>query len=323
MTQSPRQAGQQAYVILNPHAAGGRAARLHKSLLAALTRHDLAEALLVADSAEAAVRLVNALPSGSRVVAVGGDGTVRNLLIPLLAGGHTLAVLPTGSGNDTARALGLRADGWRAALDTALHGQAKQLDLGEADFTDTDGVAHRVLFISSLTAGFDSAVSLRALQGPRQLSGMLRYLWATLLELQNLRTWPLRIVTDDRVLHNGPALFASTLNTASFGGGMPAMPHARMDDAKLNVLLAGAVTLPETLWLLPRLLIGRHLGQPKVGHAAFETMTIQSERPIPLAADGEYLGQSHTIEVRVRAASLPVVCRQHVSNQQQAMAYTL
>lgn len=315
MTQLPMQVGQQAYVILNPHAAGGRAARLHKPLLAALTPRGLADALLVADSAQAAARLVNALPSGSRVVAVGGDGTVHNLLIPLVTGGHTLAVLPTGSGNDTARALGLHARGWRAALDTALHGQALPFDLGEADFTDTDGVAQRVLFISSLTAGFDSAVNLRALQGPRWLSGMVRYLWATLLELRDLRTWPLHIVADDRVLHEGWALFASTLNTASFGGGMPAMPHARMDDAKLNVLLAGAVTLPETLRLLPRLLIGRHLGQPKVSHAAFTNMTIQSQHPIPLAADGDYLGQSQTIKVRVRAASLHIVCRPDVINR--------
>ncbi len=301
-------AAQEVFVILNPCAASGRAARLEHPLRAQLARQGLASALLVPDSPAAARLMVDALPSASRVIAIGGDGTVQNLLTSLLAGGHTLGLIPMGSGNDTARALGLARLGWRQALDHALITDAVAMDVGEARFDEADNaVSRHIVFISSLTAGFDSAVNLRAKAAPGWLNGMPRYLWATLGELLALRHWPLKVITDGELLHDGPGLFASTLNTRSFGGGMPAIPHARIDDGQLNLLLAGDIRLGQVLHLLPRLLVGRHLHRPQVQHRAFSRMRIESTQPLPLAADGEYLGQTHSLEVRVRAGSLMVI----------------
>ena len=79
---------------------------------------------------------------------------------------------------------------------------------------------------------------------------------------------------------------------AAVAGGMPAVPHARNDDGVLNLLLAGAFGRAGTLWVLPLLLAGRHLGHPKVRTRAFRKMVIASTEPVPLAADGEYLGES-------------------------------
>ena len=69
-------------------------------------------------------------------------------------------------------------------------------------------------FLSSLTAGFDSAVGLRAINGPRWLRGLPRYLLATFGELAALRNWPLQVTTDGELIHNGPALFASSAQHA-------------------------------------------------------------------------------------------------------------
>ena len=66
------------------------------------------------------------------------------------------------------------------------------------------------------------------------------------------------------------ALFASTLNTRTFGAGMPAVPHARIDDGRLNLLLAGDLSLLQTLLLLPRLLVGKHLSHSKVRPSRFK-----------------------------------------------------
>ncbi len=301
-------AAQEVFIILNPSAASGRAARLQQPLLAQLARKGLASALLVPDSPATARLMVDALPSGSRVIAIGGDGTVQNLLTSLLAGGHTLGLIPMGSGNDTARALGLARFGWRLALDHALEAEATCIDIGEARFEETaNAISRHIVFISSLTAGFDSAVNLRAKAAPGWLSGMPRYLWATLGELIALRHWPLKVIADGELLHDGPGLFASTLNTRSFGGGMPAIPHARIDDGQLNLLLAGDIRLGQVLNLLPRLLVGWHLHRPQIQHRAFSKMRIESTLPIPLAADGEYLGQTHAVDVQVRAGSLMVI----------------
>ena len=298
-------------ILLNPHAGGGRAGRLYAPLakaLADIPRGDgvAAPHFTLTDSEATALACIDALPAASRVVVVGGDGTLNRLLPALLRGGHTLGLVPAGSGNDTARALGLRGMACDAALRLALSGDATPIDAGEAVFELPQG-RQIVPFLSSLTAGFDSAVGLRAINGPRWLRGLPRYLLATFGELAALRNWPLQVMTDGELIHNGPALFASSLNTPTFAGGMPAVPHARNDDGVLNLLLAGPFGRPGTLLMLPLLLAGRHLGHPKVRTRAFREMVIGSPEPVPLAADGEYLGEARHITVNVRPGALRVV----------------
>jgi diacylglycerol kinase (ATP) len=278
-------------VLLNPHAAGGKAAALAEPMRLWLAQHADQVRMAIPDSAEQSRLLIGALPHNSRVIVVGGDGTLNQLLPSLIAGEQTVALVPFGSGNDTARALGL-------------------YDLGMAEFELDDAVEHKkrsVPFISSFTTGFDSSIGLRALNGPSWLRGLPRYLLATLRELVNLRTWQVQVSLDANIVHSGEALFASTLNTRTFGAGMPAVPHARMDDGKLNLLLAKQFNVFETLFMLPRLLIGKHLSHSKVRTQAFQAMTIASKTPIPLAADGEYLGLATQIKVSVLPNCLAVV----------------
>jgi diacylglycerol kinase (ATP) len=305
-------------VLLNPHAAGGKAAALAEPMRHWLVQHAPQIALEIPDSVAQARLLIDALPQASRVVVVGGDGTLNQLLPSLLSGSHTTALVPFGSGNDTARALGLYGLSWQKAMAHGLAGAASQIDLGLAEFaidtnidanTEVNGQLQtcRIPFISSLTTGFDSSVGLRAINGPKWLRGLPRYLLATVRELVNFRTWRMVVSVDGAPVHSGKALFASTLNTRTFGAGMPAVPHARIDDGRLNLLLAGDVSLIQTLLLLPRLLIGKHLSHPKVHTQPFQTMQIHAVKPVPVAADGEYLGRSRKITVRVQAGQLAVV----------------
>ena len=300
-----------AIVLLNPHAASGRAAALKAPLRAWLTQNAPYTPFQTLDTAALARQAIDTLPDGSRVVVVGGDGTFNQLLPSLLAGQHTAALVPFGSGNDTARSLGVYGLPWQAALQHGLSAPASRVDIGWAEFATDDASPKscRVPFISSLTTGFDSSVGLRAINGPSWLRGLPRYLLATLHELAHLRTWDMQVKLDGQQLHNGAALFASTLNTRSFGGGMPAVPKAQIDDGWLNLLLAKNVGLLETLLLLPRLLVGQHLSQPKVHTQAFKQMQIDAATAIPVAADGEYLGQTRSITLTVQAGALSVVRR--------------
>ncbi|MBL0944986.1 MAG: diacylglycerol kinase family lipid kinase [Hydrogenophaga sp.] len=291
-------------VVANPRAQGGRAARLLPALRDALppgvalhTPGDIPEALA----------LLRGLPPGSRVVAVGGDGTLHRWLPALLERGHELGVVPLGSGNDTARALGLRRGSPLPWLTHALNGPPSTMDIGLASWHDGQGERHDTPFLSSLSAGFDAAVVARALTGPPRLRGLPRYLWATLRELAALRSWHLDVTVDGQHRHEGPALFAATLNTATFGGGMPATPAARTRDGLLNLLLAGPFSRPGALGMLPRLLVGWHLGHPRIHTRAFEQMTVLGRGDLPLAADGEWLGLARSFTVAVRPGALRVV----------------
>ncbi len=291
-------------MLLNPHAHGGRAAALLPTLQAALPPD---VSLHAPRDVVDALALMASLPARSRVVAVGGDGTLNRWLPALLHNDLELGVVPVGSGNDVARSLGLRGRAPLAALVHALNADTRPMDVGCAEWRDPHGREYRALFLSSFTAGFDSAVVLRTLTAPRWLSGVPRLLWATLAELAHLQTWTLDVTANGKHLHSGPALFASSLNTSTFGCGMPATPAARTNDGLLNLLLAGPFGRLATLAMLPRLLTGTHLGHSRIRTQAFETLTVISDTDLPLAADGEFLGYARHLRLSVLPGALAVV----------------
>ena len=290
-----------ALCLLNPHAANGRCAALANPLREALA----GVPLVLPDTIAAARQQLLALPVGSRVIVAGGDGTVHQLLPALVERGLQLALLPGGTCNDLARALGLAGLGWREALAHARQAPARPMDLGELSIA---GQPPR-LFMSSLTAGFDAAIAHRAQASPRWLRGQPRYLWATLSEISRLRVYPMRLAADGALLHDGPLLFASSLNTPTYGSGMPAAPGAHLDDGALDLLRVGAFGRLGALLMMPLLLTGLHRRHPRVALGRFQALHLSSPAPLPLALDGEPLPAAAELRVRVRPAALQVLGR--------------
>jgi diacylglycerol kinase family enzyme len=293
-----------AIVLLNPRAAGGRARDCAGPAGHWLAEHAPGVGLHVADGVAGARATIAGQPADARIVLVGGDGTVNRMLPALLERGCAFALVPAGSGNDTARALGVAGLPWPQALAHALSAPAVPMDIGEF----CDG-SRRVHFASSLTAGFDAAVSLRALLGPRWLEGLPRYLLATLREIAALRTWQMSVRCDGALVHDGAALFASALNTPTFGSGMPAVPHARIDDGALDVLIAGEFSRLGTAMMMPRLLAGRHLADPRVATRPFATLAVEAGAEVPIAGDGEPAGTARSWTVATLPAALRAVRR--------------
>ena len=89
---------------------------------------------------------------------------------------------------------------------------------------------------------------------------------------------------------------------------MHAVLNAKINDCALNLLMAGDIYMSDVLQLPPRLLIGNHLGRPKVHTLAFSCLKIQSQTPIPIAADGEYLGLANEIKIVNRTQCLAAIC---------------
>jgi diacylglycerol kinase family enzyme len=288
------------HVLINPLAGGGKAARLVPCIQTWANDH--AATLHVARDIPDTLAWLDAVPSGSTVALVGGDGTVNQLLPSFISNQLCLAVVPQGSGNDVARALGVADMHWRKALEWAEQAAPQAMDVGWLH-TATQTRP----FLSSLTVGFDSAVGFKALNGPRWLRGLPRYLLATLRELSALQTWDMQVTLDGTPLHSGTTLFASTLNTPTYGSGMPAVPHALTNDGELDVLIAGEFNTTQTLAMLPRLLMARHLNHPRVLTRRFKTMEIRCAKPLPLATDGEYVGEATTVTVQVAPAALQVI----------------
>jgi len=294
-------------LLLNANAAGGRAAGYKRQIEEHTAKLPRRPMLFVSREAITAIRLVEALPTGSRVIVLGGDGSVNQLLPSLLAGGHTLGLVAVGSGNDTARALGVDRMKWHLALEHALQAAPQKIDLGEVSYTNARGFSQTKLFISSFCAGFDAATVQQAQSLPAWLGGMPRYTLATLVMLATMDSFDLRISVDGQAIHAGPVLLASALNSATYGGGMQIAPSAAIDDGALDLMMAERMGLLRVLSLLPRMLVGRHLGEPGVIHQCFGDLLIKAQQPVPMAVDGEYLGEAIEAKVSIKPALLPVL----------------
>ncbi|MCA0174696.1 MAG: hypothetical protein LCH73_00145 [Proteobacteria bacterium] len=290
--------------LFNPRAAGGRSAALREPLGMVLAQRQIG--LVVPETVAAAQAQLAALPPGSRVIVAGGDGTVQQVLPALLAHGHRLALLPTGTGNDLARALGLRGLDWRDALTRALTAPTRPLDVGLVD------AGHGPQpFLSSLTVGFDAAVGARAHEAPRWLRGMPRYTLAALRELVSLPSHRVRWQADDGPVHETQALLASTLNTPTYASGMRAAPAARPDDGWLDLVIAGRFGRLGALAMMPLLMAGWHGLHPRVTLARYRELLLEADTALPLALDGEPIAASRRLQVRVQPAALAVVAAAH------------
>ncbi len=295
-----------ALILVNPQAAGGRAKKLFPQLEAQCQpylQHFDHFKMVMPESVEDGLHLLKQTAPHTRVVIVGGDGTLNQMLPALMHSAFEIGLVPYGSGNDCARAWGLHRMAWPDALKFALFEKAQKIDLGRVALAA--GKVH--YFHSSLAIGFDASVGNRALAGPKFLRGLPRYLLATLRELTQLRNWEMQICINDAIAYQGTTLLASTLNTPSYGGGMPAVPHALIDDGQLNLLMAGQFNRLQTLLMLPRLLMGLHLSHNRIRTVAFSKATINSSQALPIAADGESLGYDHQINIEVLPSALNVI----------------
>ncbi len=288
--------------IVNP-AAGRRRARDRVALTtAALRTADVDATVAVSTSAADAVRLAEkAFADGHGVIACGGDGTVA-ALAGVAADRHgAFALLPLGSGNDFARAVGIGHD-----LDFAARAVRRErtalVDLGRA--TGADGTS--AWFTTVANAGFDAEANQWA-NGVRALSGSPLYVAAALRTLAVYRPRVFRLRVDDEA-RDCRAWFVAVANTAYYGGGMAIAPDASYDDGRLDVCVVAATSTIELLRAFPRVFRGTHVDHPAVTITRATRVTIETlDGPGDVWASGERVGPlAATVEVVPRVLRLVV-----------------
>ncbi|GMA31273.1 diacylglycerol/lipid kinase family protein [Litorihabitans aurantiacus] len=270
-------------LLVNPTAGRGRAAGVGRVALEQLRAagHDVVD-LTASDGGAAAGSAREFLLGGGTgddlaLVAVGGDGVVNLAANAILAHApHVpLGLVPAGTGDDTARALGLpRRDPVAAVarllaalarppqvVDVGVVGRAGEGGDGDAE---DGGVAppHRRYFVGVLSAGIDAAVNARAnrLRWPR---GPLRYVVALAVELAGFRGFAIRVVADGADA-GGAGTLVAVANTRSIGGGMRIAPDASWTDGLLEVVTARTIPRRTLAVIFPRVYAGTHVGHPVV-----------------------------------------------------------
>jgi diacylglycerol kinase (ATP) len=284
-------------LIANPAAGGGRGRRTAEGAAAALQRAGRPVELLLTQGPGHALELARqALAAGcERLVVCGGDGTIRQVLPALSQRPVPLGLLPFGTANDLARALGIPR-GLDRALEVLLQGQPAPMDLGRMG---------EALFCTVAAFGFDAEISEAMLRGQIPIPGTAGYLCATLGHLFRYRAPQVRLEGEFGVFE-GEVLLVAAANTCYYGGGMKIAPGADPRDGRLDVCIVPLLPKRTILNMLPRIFWGGHLRHPAVRLERSSWLRLHSDQPRLLHADGEFLGHSPA-RLEVLAASLQVV----------------
>jgi diacylglycerol kinase (ATP) len=286
------------------------------------------------------------------ILIFGGDGTVHRYLKQLVELHLPVLVVPCGSGNDFARALGVGrqrdalaawvqfvnggGNVWTIDLGviTPLAGGTAEAPQGLKPSHSAESTAgpkalrhpdpsqppeHRLAgeapaphgqgryFCCVGGVGLDGEVARRANRLPRWLRGNGGYVLALLPALAKFTPPEILLTLPDGESRRTPrTLLAAFANTPTFGGGMKIAPRARLDDGKLDICIVDNVSKRKLLSLFPTIYFGRHLSITEVEYFQAEGLRLQSDAPVDVYADGEYVCQT-PIEVSVARKALRVI----------------
>lgn len=290
-------------VLLNPTSGKGKGETLGASFVTELRKLDVNVLELTGrDWAEAESNGRKAVASGGldALAVAGGDG-MMHLGVNVCAGTAVpLALMPCGTGNDAALALGIPVDDPVAAAKLAVESLPKPrlVDLG-LGVTET----RRFYFFNSASAGFDAIVNRRAnrMKFPK---GPSRYTIAMLLELVGFSALKYRAKVNgkDREIEG---MLCAIANGPSYGGGMLVAPEATVDDGLLDLFIVHKISKPELIRVFPKVFTGEHVTHPAVEIVRATEVTLISSG-VPVYADGEPAGML-PMSVSIAPKSLKVL----------------
>jgi diacylglycerol kinase (ATP) len=219
------------------------------------------------------------------VIAIGGDGTVHEVINGLMLVPKEerpiLGIVPVGSGNDFAHAIGVpeKPD---IALVHALQGEPRRVDLGMM----SDETGRKEYFDNTLGIGFDAVVTIRSHRLPL-VRGFLMYLTAVIQTIiLNFTPVQLHVETDTETW-DLPTLMLTLCNGPREGGGFLVAPQARNDDGLLEYATIRKVSRLMMFRLVPEVMKGTHGRFKQVRMGTFRKMTLSSDRALYIHADGE------------------------------------
>jgi diacylglycerol kinase (ATP) len=233
------------------------------------------------------------------IVAVGGDGTCSGIANAILQSGAPcrLAVLPSGTGNDFAKTLGVSDHSPEMIADLVVGGRETRIDVGLAD-------GHH--FLNSCGFGFDAAV-LDTSNRIRFLKGDAVYIYSA---IANLFTYRGTHVSARGVagLEDGPMLMVTVSNGRSLGGAFKIAPTASVLDGKLDACFFRDAGVVERVRLFAGAMRGTHLGMHAVSSAKIQRLTLTFGANAAMEMDGELrMAESTSVEVRVVPSALSVL----------------
>jgi diacylglycerol kinase (ATP) len=287
-------------VVANPTAGHGKSGKLIGQVTTSLHALRVPHEIKVSESGPDLQRLAReAAEGGARIVAaLGGDGTLSLAANGILGTGAALAALPSGTGDDFAKGIGVRK--LRRAIELLANPKTVDLDVVEV----TTG-AERRIFVNIASAGFDSEVNETANGMRVRIGATGTYVVALVKTLSRFSPASFTLTVDEERLELD-GMLVEVGNGRWTGGGMKVLPTALMNDGILDVCVVEALSKPAFLRAFPRVFTGAHVSHPRVRMLTGTRVQLEANRRVQVYADGERVGPLPAI-FQILPAALPVV----------------
>jgi diacylglycerol kinase (ATP) len=260
--------------IVNPIAGGGRARKYIRSIQERCQKEQRNYQIIQTSKPKEATEIALMFrDSKYLVVAVGGDGTVNEVMTGILESEAILGILPYGSGNDVASSFKIFPYN---ALDILMQEKSEKVDVATVNGKYFLGVA---------SCGFDTEVNRTANRIPRFIKDATLYISSIFITLITFRAPLLTIELPTETIHKEIMLLAVG-HGDRYGGGMLITPKASRNDGLFDLCIVGKVSKLELIRLIPKVYKGLHITHPKVTY--LKTPTLKIDGTSSVYADGEY-----------------------------------
>ena len=225
------------------------------------------------------------------VVAVGGDGTLNEVVNGLVRAGTAaeLATIPLGTGMDFGRTYGISSR-FEDAVRVAATGVPRTIDVGRVSFREWNGSEGDRYFANVGSVGMSAAVAQRANGISKALGGKATFFYALTRVFFEWTNTNVTVQLDDGTRRGGRMHDVIVANGQWHGGAMWLAPGARPDDSLFDVVLIGDVTKRDFITTAPKIYKGTYLGHPKVELLHSRAVTVDAPERLPIELDGEQVG---------------------------------
>ncbi len=284
-------------IIVNPHACRGKG-RVVGKIVEELCRSRALDYNLEYTSRpyQASEIAERACQKFECVVAVGGDGTINEVVNGIIGKKIKLGIIPIGSGNDYVKLLNIPMR-VQQAFDCLLQQKTRIVDAGQAG---------DVYFANGLGIGFDAWVVITS-QKVKKLRGSAIYLYSVLRTMYSYKSPWMRLTFNDSVLEN--KMFMITVgNGVSLGGGFKLTPFAKLDDGLFDLNIVSDLTKIEIIRNLIGVYSGKHINMPQVKTGRTAEILIESDQDLVAHVDGELIRKSvKSLHVQLLPQALEVI----------------
>ncbi len=295
---------QSAKLILNPAAGRGRAWVLLPDIQSTLKtlgiETDVAQTRAPHEAIELAQR---ATQNGFElIIAAGGDGTLHEVVNGMVRAtgdgvAGTLGIIPIGSGNDFIKMLDVPKD-WRAACAKIAEHKTRRVDLGKVNGT---------MSCNNIAIGFETQVAIESRKVTWARGFAIYVIALARTMLLSYRTPTVSVELDGQRFTQAITLIAIN-NGRCTGGGFWMTPNAQIDDGLFDVCIGRGMGKLQILSLVPHVMRGTHVDKEPVRMSRARKVTVTSEEPLPMHADGEILAtDAHHIVAEILPGKLEVI----------------